>query len=76
MNTFEKNTRMDTGLSGGLIAIGIAWALYAAVQGPVGTDARSSTAQVAANATVSAAAVHRATGHEAAARPAGAAKVS
>ncbi len=48
MNTFEKNTRIDTTLSGGMIAIAFAWTLFAAIHGPVG--AADAAPQIAANA--------------------------
>jgi hypothetical protein len=36
MNKFEKNLSSDTVMSAGLVAIGIAWVVLAAIQGPVG----------------------------------------
>jgi hypothetical protein len=39
MNNFETNSRTDTVLSGGLIAIGILWVALAAVQARPAPDA-------------------------------------
>jgi hypothetical protein len=40
MNTFEKNPKNDTVLSGGLVVIAIAWVMLAAVQGLVDQHGR------------------------------------
>jgi hypothetical protein len=49
MNIFEKNPSKDTFLSGGLVAIAIAWVVLAAIQGPVGAPADQAAAFVAAS---------------------------
>ena len=44
MKNYEKNVSNDTILSGGLIAIAIAWVVIAAIRGPVSMDANDSAA--------------------------------
>ncbi len=77
MNTFEKNTTIDTSLSGGMVAVAFAWALFAALHGPVGTQAGSDAGARGAQVAVSgAAASHRSATPEAAGRTVAVAKVS
>jgi hypothetical protein len=50
MKTFDKNGNNDTFLTGGLIAIAIAWIAFSALQGPATTrSAPASTGMVAAS---------------------------
>jgi hypothetical protein len=51
MNTYEKQVRNDTFLSGGLIAIGMAWVALAALQALAGSGYAGDTAR-GASATV------------------------
>jgi hypothetical protein len=43
MNTYEKNMIKDTGFSGGLLVVAVAWIVFAAVQGPVSAPAQNPT---------------------------------
>jgi len=77
MNTFEKNTRIDTTLSGGMIAIAFAWTMFAAIHGPVGANATDASPQVAANANAAVTQVRRhAAGQDTSSRVAHSTKVS
>ncbi len=50
MKNFETNSRTDTVLSGGLIAIGILWVALAAIQAPAPGDAAPAYAARSATA--------------------------
>jgi hypothetical protein len=71
MKNFETNSRTDTVLSGGLIAIGILWAVLAAIQAAL--PAASAPAYAATSAT----ALHAVAGSNAnAAMPAAAERIA
>jgi hypothetical protein len=56
MNTYEKRLSTDTVLSGGLIAAGIAWVVFAAAQGAAATaDGAAYVTSAPQGATVTAA---------------------